>query len=304
MRGIKLIVGVALVVSFGLPGGPGACAAPADTVDALLPQVPGWKLAEAPETYTPDNLFDYIDGNAELYLSYGFKRLVSAMYVPESGNEDEAIVVDVYDQGTPLGAFGLYSSMCRPGLSYAEIGCEAIVSPLQVRFWQNRFEVEINGADESQAALLKEFARAVSAKLPACKEIPELKWLPEEGQMPHTLKYVADGFLGQSFLPGGFEAQYKVDGAVVTAFVTRCSAPDSAQTCLRRYVATLGKFEGAVARQEGQFWEVVHKYVGHVWVSAEGPWFFGARCETESAAARKMAEHLRERLRKIAEATE
>ncbi len=271
-----------------------------DSLAAFLPEVTGWRLAEPPETYTPDNLFDYIDGNAELYLSYGFRRLVSAMYVPEQGSEDEAIVVDVYDQGTPLGAFGLYSSMCRPGLTYGEVGCEAIVSPLQVRFWQDRYEVEINGADESQAELLEKFARSVSAKLPRCGEIPELKWLPEDGQVPHTLKYVADGFLGQDFLPGGFEAKYRVHGTVVTAFVTQCSTEDSARSCLHRYVGALEKFKGAVAKQDGRFWGVAHKYVGHVWVSVEGPWLYGARCETEASAARVVAERLRERLREIA----
>ena len=294
---LVLSVVVPLVFAGSMPNALGA----ADSLTAFLPHLDGWKLAEAPDHYTPDNLFDYIDGNAELYLSYGFQRLLSAMYVPEGGSEEDAIVVDIYDQGTPLGAFGLYSSMCRPGLRYAPIGCEAIVSPLQVRFWQDRFEVEINGADESQAEVIRRFARAVSAKLPACSEVPEIHWLPAEQQVPHTLKYVADGFLGQSFLPGGFEAKYDLEGTKVTAFVTNCSSADSAGACLRAYVAALRKFKGASVAHEGSLWRVEHRYGGHVWVGAEGPWFYGARCQDSAEAARKMAEKLRKRFSSLRE---
>lgn len=42
----------------------------------LLPEeVNGWKLNKKEQSFTPINLFSYIDGAAELYLSYGFRGL-------------------------------------------------------------------------------------------------------------------------------------------------------------------------------------------------------------------------------------
>ena len=38
---------------------------------------PGWEQAGAQRQYTADNLFDYKDGAAEGYLSFGFVRMAS-----------------------------------------------------------------------------------------------------------------------------------------------------------------------------------------------------------------------------------
>ena len=43
---------------------------------SLLPEPSGWILTETPPTYVPGTLFEYIDGAAENYLSYGFRELV------------------------------------------------------------------------------------------------------------------------------------------------------------------------------------------------------------------------------------
>ena len=53
--------------------------------------------------YGPADLFVYINGQAELYLSYGFLRVVAGTFV-SSAAPDQAIVVDVYDMGSRLKA--------------------------------------------------------------------------------------------------------------------------------------------------------------------------------------------------------
>jgi hypothetical protein len=86
-----------------------AAAAAGDAVK-LLPgpdSVPGWTLKEEPRTYRPDDLYEYIDGNADLFLSYGFVQVTVGDYAPTDGSEGW-ITVDVYDMGAPLHAFGVY----------------------------------------------------------------------------------------------------------------------------------------------------------------------------------------------------
>jgi hypothetical protein len=45
---------------------------------SLLPEVDSWIMAEKPESYYPENLFEYINGAAEIYLAYEFKELIVA----------------------------------------------------------------------------------------------------------------------------------------------------------------------------------------------------------------------------------
>ena len=56
-------------------------------VEKLLPHNPGitgWQLAGNSYHYLPENLYNYINGAADLFLSYGFVKLVGAEYTPGS----------------------------------------------------------------------------------------------------------------------------------------------------------------------------------------------------------------------------
>jgi len=37
-----------------------------------FPDIASWSKTVTPEQYKPENLWDFIDGAAEIYLSYGF----------------------------------------------------------------------------------------------------------------------------------------------------------------------------------------------------------------------------------------
>ena len=49
-----------------------------DTI--IFPEEQGWKLSTDFPVYTPDNLWDYINGAADGYLSFGFQDLTMAEY--------------------------------------------------------------------------------------------------------------------------------------------------------------------------------------------------------------------------------
>ena len=73
----------------------------------LLPDnIEGWKVATNDQIYNSKNLYDYIDGGAELYLSYGFRRVISRRY---SKIEQPDIIVDLFDMRTSQNAFGVFS---------------------------------------------------------------------------------------------------------------------------------------------------------------------------------------------------
>ena len=49
---------------------------PNPALAALVPQAERWKPEEARQSFFPENLYEYIDGAAESYLSYDFKELL------------------------------------------------------------------------------------------------------------------------------------------------------------------------------------------------------------------------------------
>ena len=49
-------------------------------IKLLLPalqELPGWQLSAEPQVYDGDKLFELINGGADIYLEYGFSRVVS-----------------------------------------------------------------------------------------------------------------------------------------------------------------------------------------------------------------------------------
>jgi hypothetical protein len=52
--------------------------------------------------YGPDQLFQYMNGEAEVYLPRGFRLLYTATYAPPEG--DALLSVEAFDMGSPDGA--------------------------------------------------------------------------------------------------------------------------------------------------------------------------------------------------------
>jgi len=75
--------------------------------DINLPEtINGWKLEGPPKQIDKSNIFDYMDGGGELYLSYKFDHLLVYQYADKSENE---ILVEIYQMKTKDEAFGLLS---------------------------------------------------------------------------------------------------------------------------------------------------------------------------------------------------
>jgi len=86
-----------------------------ESADAVLPgavALAGWEMVSQPENFGPENLWDYINGQAEFYLNYGFLRVDTAEYRAESGTP--SVVVEVYQMASSEEAFGIYAAERNP----------------------------------------------------------------------------------------------------------------------------------------------------------------------------------------------
>lgn len=78
----------------------------------------GWDLVGRVETFEPDTLYEKINGQAEQYLAYGFKRLHHATLA----KDDAYVTVELYDQERFENALGVFAAQRDEGRSVAQQG--------------------------------------------------------------------------------------------------------------------------------------------------------------------------------------
>jgi hypothetical protein len=182
----------------------------------------GWRVASEPTEFTPGTLFEYLDGGAERYLKHGFRTLVQVRY-EAAADVSGGVTLDIYDMGSDLGAFGIYSSVRPEVADFREWGTEGYLSGPVAAAWKGRVMVHAETDQElpEQVALLERLVAQVCAALPGPAARPAvLDRLPAEGLVPRSERYVAVDLLGHAFLPGGVLAAYEIDGRRAEAFLS------------------------------------------------------------------------------------
>lgn len=258
-------------------------------VDAL----PEWKQEYEPEYYSPGDLFQYINGEAELYRDYGFQRVVTVPYI-HADNTDLSFTVDIYDMRTPLNAFGIYSSHRRPDHRFGSIGIEAVISRTSVRFWQEKYFVRIQAGalDQEVTTVIKETASIISGNLPHAKIPDELSLLPEEKRISHSLKYLRAGFMGQAAFGDVLQAEYASPADTCLGFVAWFSNEEKADAALKSWETNLRE-RGMILQsleKTGNEFKGETPYQGKIMAQRSGRYICGAIDYRQQAVAEKLAE--------------
>ncbi len=190
--------------------GKGAFAA--SPLDSLIPKrdIPkGWSLIHGPQPYNKKSLFEHINGQAELYLKYGFQGSVFAIYQSKEKSESQ-IEVDIYDMGNVVQAFGVFSRFRnedRPG----DFGLDSYLDDQSALFYKGRYFILLY-ASESNPDTLKLFSKIISSNITDTSPPPkEINYFPKSGLKPGSIQYFSEGLLGNQFLKRGFQGTY-LDG--------------------------------------------------------------------------------------------
>jgi hypothetical protein len=131
-----------------------------------------------------------MDGGAEVYLAFDFREVFVRKYADAQENE---IVLDVYDMGSPAEAFGIFS--CDRQDPEAGIGQGSEYGPGLLRFWRGRHFVSITvsgNEDKAEQAVIA-LGKAVAPLIGPDGGLPELvKLLPAEGLLAAKTAYFHD----------------------------------------------------------------------------------------------------------------
>jgi hypothetical protein len=214
-------------------------------VEALLPPscAPGWVMEGKVATYTPETLYKYINGEAELYVPYGFRKAATVMYV-KPGSKDAGIVANIFEMGSLLDAFGIYGNFRSPTLDQIKTGAEGFLDESQLMYYQDRYfvQIEASGTLAQGGPLFQACADAISRNLPASKERPrELDILKIPGAVPLTEKYYATGLLGYSFFGKGLTGEVVVGEVRAKVLVILGSSEEAARRVFAQYPEYLKK---------------------------------------------------------------
>jgi hypothetical protein len=178
---------------------------------ALLP-----KGGDAARFYSSD-LYRYMDGGADIYLKYGLVALAHREY-KRAGVE---MTVDVFDMGSPLQAFGIYSAERSAEYHFIDIGAEGYSSESTLNFLQGRYYVRLSAFGDGAATALDNFARAISRSIGGDRKLPALlDMLPRENRMARSEKYVVGAPAGHDFLSPALTASYRFDGQATTLVIS------------------------------------------------------------------------------------
>ncbi|MDH4272698.1 MAG: hypothetical protein OEW18_12070 [Candidatus Aminicenantes bacterium] len=149
---------------------------------------PGWKKAGPGRIFVRTDLFNYIDGGADLFLEFGFEKLAVQRYARGPAE----LVLEIYRMQNPEAALGIY--LMKRG------GAESAVEPFELShsdkyqrlLLQGNCLVSVNNPDGSEALLPTMDALAVGtlASIPKQEAKDFFAMLPGEKRLAGTERLI------------------------------------------------------------------------------------------------------------------
>jgi hypothetical protein len=256
-----------------------ACAflsVPARSADvADCSQVPGWHQQGAVRHYTGDNLFEYMDGNAESYLLYGFVQMQGVT----CKNGDNVFVIDVSEMVDSDAAYGIFSGNRDPNHPLQKIGMGGQILPRRGTFSKGVYYVEIAATpDLDHSPAITAFITAMEKLITGSTTPPEaLNWFVPDKQVNATM--TPESVLGIRLLKRGYVAQYDQGKAFLDLEASPATATEVMAKLRQRYPSA------QAAQVADEALEMQDKYLGGVCFFRKGKYIGGYANMPDPAAA-------------------
>lgn len=143
---------------------------------------PGWHTTEKSRHFDQHNLFDHIDGGAELFLEFGFTDLIVQNY----RNASSEIGLEVYQMESSESALGIYRIKC---------GRETPIEGIKDRNTGNRMQImaikcnyyivvnNFNGSDKMMPIMVTALNQTLES-VAVCRPVMLFDYLPQDHLIP------------------------------------------------------------------------------------------------------------------------
>ncbi|MFA6185605.1 MAG: DUF6599 family protein [Phycisphaerae bacterium] len=182
----------------------------------------GFAPADSIENYNSDNLYEKIDGKADLYLNNGFVSLQTRRFAEKSSSDSWAEAY-FYDMGKPENAFAVYSTQKRSdseSLNWTQFGY-SVSDSVYVVFGRYYVEIFLSSENEKLLGSAESAAKRISSAVSAGKtDMPMMELFPKENLVADSFKFIPADAFGCSDLKNIFTSEYKIGDKTVTIFLS------------------------------------------------------------------------------------
>lgn len=199
----------------------------------LFPDLQGFKKTSEYPVYTPEDLWNYINGAADAYLALGFIDLNIMEYVKGK----QIIKAELYRFGDDARSFGMYSMERSPGYSFINIGVQGYAEEGVLNFYKGNYYVKLmtHSGKTSTNEMMKVLAGRIAAVIEGSNSFPALLGLfPQEGLLENQEAYLLESVLGHDFLSGAFRASYVTEGKKFDIYLFECPDATTAVSYLQK----------------------------------------------------------------------
>jgi len=186
--------------------------------------VGGWTQAGEVRVYNAQNLWEYINGAAELFVQYGVRTCATA----DMSAAGVSVTVDLYEMASPLAAVGVFKvESAGGGVNLTGATIAALSPPYQARMVKGSTYIKVNVYEgELTESEGRQLLQGLAAALPGEAVMPqEFSLLPEEGKVAGSEGYQPGSLLSLAELTDCVYADYEGnEGETWQGFVVLPSA--------------------------------------------------------------------------------
>jgi hypothetical protein len=208
--------------------------------ESIFPQINGWKVDIEKQVYNSNNLWNIIDGAADLFLEYSFVDLHIARYTNSAGTD---IKVELYRHTSNLNAFGMYSQEKDAEYHFLKIGTQGYIDKGILNFLEGVYYIKLSTVQTGEVVqnALKFIAENVADNIKQDNTLPKiLQAFPGQGKVLNSEQYVAQNFLGYSFLKAAFTSLY-MNITPFKMFIIENENNESARSTLDKLILSMPK---------------------------------------------------------------
>lgn len=205
--------------------------------DITFPVLDGYKKIMNYPVYTPENLWDHINGAADGYLALGFVDL----NVVEYKRGRNIIKLEIYRHSDHTMAFGIYASERSPSYRFVNLGAQGYITGGVVNFFTGNYYVKIRTHSDKPKVLqsAESLAVRVADMLGGDTEMPALLYqFPDEGKKINEEKFINESVLGHQFMNKAFKASYNVGNDSFDIYLFKFNDHGEASDLAKKYLAT------------------------------------------------------------------
>lgn len=243
-----------------------------EEMTGIFPDMPGMSKTGDPEMYTPDNLYEYINGAAELYLSYDFQELATLTY---ENPKEQSLTIEVYRHNNSTNGFGIYSQERPQKGAFLKIGAQGYYEKGILNFVRGNYYVKLSGFElgDNDKSLLTSVAQKVANQLEGELSLPKIVYsFPKEGKIKNSEEFISQNFLGYSFLRSAFSADYKISDKQFKLFIIIGEDQKDCKKMLQRYMEST-KYSKKDIKED--HYTLEDPYHGKVALSWKGKYILG-----------------------------